>query len=222
MTGLTPAADNSPATFKTGGAAARRVGDYVAVSEQLDGPPAPPQTVVKRKVCLVGEQAVGKSSLIRRFVTGAFDPRYVSTLGLCVVKKAVTLPGPEGSRVQVDMVILDIMGQRNFLESFKEAYFSGTSGVMAVFDLTRRSSLRDLGPWLLALRQAAGPIPVLAVGNKCDLTDLYDMEDGEIESVLSPLGIPVVRTSAKTGENVEASFVGLARMLAGADGRASD
>ncbi len=177
------------------------------------------QTLMRRKVCLVGDQRVGKTSLIRRFVTGAFDERYVSTLGVNVVKKAVCLWGPEGPTAQVDMVILDIMGQREFLETFKEAYFSGTKGVLAVFDLTRRASLRALGDWLMALRRSAGQIPVIALANKADLADQVDIQEEDVEGIFGPLGIPVLRTSAKTGQNVEQAFVGLARRLASEDER---
>jgi len=174
-------------------------------------PPAP--ALMKQKVCLIGGRGVGKTSLIRRFVTGVFNEKYVSTLGVCVVKKVVHLWGPEGFPVQVDMMIMDVMGQRPFLDTFREAYFSGTKGVLAVFDLTRRMSLRDLGPWLLAVKKNAGPIPVLALANKADRTDFIEIQEEDIEAVLGPLDIRVLRTSAKTGENVEQAFVGLARKV---------
>ena len=108
--------------------------------------------VLKLKVCLVGEEAVGKTSLIRRFVTGQFDESYIRTLGAVVTKKTVRLKDPSGGDVQLDMVILDIMGKRTFMQLFKDAYFSGARGVLAVFDMTRKSSLKDLMTWINGVR----------------------------------------------------------------------
>src|SRR5205823_271474 len=76
----------------------------------------------------------------------------------------------QGRPVQVDMMILDIMGKRTFLQLFKEAYFHGAKGVLAVFDTTRAASLRDLSTWIDGVRDSVGPIPVYALGNKTDLT----------------------------------------------------
>jgi len=104
----------------------------------------PEQKTFKFKICLVGEEGVGKTSLIHRFVSGAFDETYIRTLGAVVSKKTVALGSMQGRPVQVDMMILDIMGKRTFLQLFKEAYFHGAKGVLAVFDTTRQASLRDL------------------------------------------------------------------------------
>ncbi len=90
--------------------------------------------VVKRKVCMVGEQGVGKTSLVRRFTTGTFDDMYVRTLGASVSKKAVELETVYGRTVRVEFVILDIVGRRTFLQLFQDAYFSGAAGVVGVFE----------------------------------------------------------------------------------------
>ncbi len=169
--------------------------------------------VVKLKICLVGEEAVGKTSLIRRFSTGQFDESYIRTLGAVVTKRTVRLKEPSGRDVQIDMVILDIMGKRTFMQLFKDAYFSGARGILAVFDMTRKSSLRDLPTWFNSVRESVGQIPVLALANKTDLTDRIEVRDEDIAEVLGSRGIRVVRTSAKTGENVEDAFVNFAREL---------
>ena len=82
-----------------------------------------------------------------------------------------------------------------------------------MFDLTSVGSLQDLVLWVEGLREAVGPIPVVALGNKSDLTDRIEVKDPAIEAVLGPFGIPVIKTSAKTGENVEEAFMRLARSL---------
>src|SRR5437899_7128678 len=97
----------------------------------------------KFKICLVGEEGVGKTSLIHRFVSGAFDEPYIRTPGALVSKKTVALGSMQGRPVQVDMMILDIMGKPTFPQLFKEAYFHAAKGVLAVFDPTRAQSLLD-------------------------------------------------------------------------------
>src|SRR5436190_1477902 len=80
---------------------------------------------MKVKVCLIGEAAVGKTSLIRRFVLDNFDDKYIQTLGTKVSKKELASPSPDGTgELKIDMTIWDIMGQKGFRELLKEAYFS--------------------------------------------------------------------------------------------------
>ncbi len=169
--------------------------------------------VVKRKVCMVGEQGVGKTSLVRRFTTGTFDDMYVRTLGASVSKKAVELETVYGRTVRVEFVILDIVGRRTFLQLFQDAYFSGAAGVVGAFDLTEPDTLRDLVPWIDAVHAALGTIPVVALANKADLDARIAIRDTDARSILDPLGLAVIRTSAKTGKNVEEAFLWLARAM---------
>ena len=167
----------------------------------------------KYKICLVGEEGVGKTSLIHRFVSGAFDESYIRTLGAVVSKKTMDLGEIRGSSVNVDMMILDIMGKRTFLQLFKEAYFHGAKGILAVFDVTRRNSLQDLTKWIDGVRESVGPIPIYALGNKVDLTDRRETTEDDAVSVLRAYECPILYTSAKTGSNVEEAFQGLARSI---------
>ena len=118
-------------------------------------PPEEPR-IIKLKICLVGDEGVGKTSLIRRFVTGQFDDAYIRTLGAVVSKKSVEVRNGRGSPSQVDMVILDIIGRRTFMQLFQDAYFSGARGVIAVFDLTRKTTLRELPPGSTACGRPSG------------------------------------------------------------------
>ena len=88
---------------------------------------------IKTKICLVGEAAVGKTSLIRRFVQDEFDDRYITTLGAKVSKREMTFDLPDkGSKLQMDMTVWDIMGEKGFRDLLKEAFFHGAKGVLAV------------------------------------------------------------------------------------------
>src|SRR5437667_10219001 len=83
---------------------------------------------MKVKVCLVGEHAVWKTSLIKRYVLNEYDDRYIVTLGAKVSKKELTLNPKAGDPVQMDMTIWDIMGSKGFRELLREAYFHGHRG----------------------------------------------------------------------------------------------
>src|SRR5213594_4187657 len=168
---------------------------------------------MKVKVCLVGEAAVGKTSLIRRFVLEDFDDKYIQTLGTKVSKKELTVPHVDGEAVKVDMTIWDIMGQKGFRELLKEAYFYGAKGVIAVCDVTRKTTLDDLDDWIEGVYSVTGKVPIQFLANKWDLRDRAEFGEAEIEQVTRAYGAPFSLTSAKTGENVEPSFTSLAERI---------
>jgi small GTP-binding protein len=169
---------------------------------------------MKVKVCLVGEGAVGKTCLIRRFIHDEFDDRYISTLGAKVSKKEVVVEGDDGSKVEVDMTIWDIMGEKGFRELLKEAYFHGAQGILAVCDVTRKDTLYDLHDWVSAVHKVTGDIPIHFLANKVDLKDQMSFGEKELEEVAGKYGSPYMFTSAKTGENVQEAFQKLAEMIA--------
>src|SRR6266852_4612512 len=123
---------------------------------------------MKVKICLVGEGAVGKTCLIRRFIQDQFDDRYISTLGAKVSKKEIKVDGPNGG-MDIDMTIWDIMGEKGFRELLKEAYFYGANGILAVADLTRRRTLDNLDDWIDGVEGVVGNVPILIAVNKSDL-----------------------------------------------------
>ena len=171
---------------------------------------------MKAKVCLVGEAAVGKTSMVRRFVLDEFDDRYVTTLGAKVSKKELSLDMPdEDRRVQVDMTLWDIMGEKGFRELLKDAYFQGARGILAVADLTRYSTLKELDDWVTSVFKVAGELPVVYAVNKLDLRDEVMILFGqkEIEEHAKAFAAPWMYTSARTGENVEASFRALGEKI---------
>jgi len=176
---------------------------------------------LKAKLCLAGEPAVGKSSLIKRFVLDEYDDRYIATLGTKVTKKVITLENKEYGLLHVDLIIWDVMGTRSIRDLLKEAYYHGAHGVMAVCDLTRKETLFELDSWSRAIQSVTGTVPILVVANKNDLVDSREISDDELQKYCDSRAWRFVTTSAKTGENVEAAFAALGESAIGSilDGR---
>ncbi len=162
---------------------------------------------VMAKVVLVGDKAVGKTSLIRRYVTDQFDDRYLLTLGAKVTKKVEPVRMPDkGVDVSLELNVWDIMGQAGFRELAKEAYFHGARGILAVVDTTRKSTMDGIGAWIEAVRDVTGPVPLVLLGNKKDLAAQMAVTPAQLTAAAKDLGCPTFLTSAKTGENVEIAF----------------
>jgi small GTP-binding protein len=168
---------------------------------------------VKSKICLIGEKAVGKTSLIRRYVTNMFDDRYITTVGTKVSKKELMIRKPEhGIDVQIDMTIWDIMGEKGFRELLKDAYFYGANGILGVADITREKTLDDLDDWIDSTMKVAGKIPLLIAINKTDLEEAAHVGDKEVSQLAKAFNCPFVYTSAKTSDNVEDAFYQIGEM----------
>jgi small GTP-binding protein len=164
----------------------------------------------KFKVTILGNEKVGKTSLIKRYVYDKFDDAYLMTLGTKTTKKTVLLKGDQGD-VEVKMVIWDIMGQREFSRAFS-SFFSGSKGGILVSDMTRRTTLKNIPNWVDDLFSITGPIPLILVANKSDLSEQsFGFE--ELEATAKKYNAPFFMTSAKTGENVERFFYTLAKTL---------
>ncbi len=168
---------------------------------------------MKIKICLVGEAAVGKTSLIRRFVLDNFDDKYIQTLGTKVSKKELS-SSLEGGDLKIDMTIWDIMGQKGFRELLKEAYFYGAKGIIAVCDATRKKTLEDLDDWIEGVYSVTGKIPIEFLANKIDLQDQIQVTEDDMIQAARAYGSPHHFTSAKTGVNVETAFQSLAERIA--------
>jgi small GTP-binding protein len=172
-----------------------------------------PSREFKVKVCLLGDGAVGKTSLIRKFVYDEFDDKYIMTLGAKTSKKVVSLPNPKDrSPVDITLMISDVMGQTD-VGSIHDAYLFGTKGAIIVCDFTRRSTLENIKNWMERLRKVCGEVPVVFVVNKYDLIFDAQFDFRSLQKVADEYRSPAVVASAKTGENVEKVFHSMAERL---------
>lgn len=169
-----------------------------------------PAKEFKFKVTILGNEKVGKTSLIKRYVYDKFDDAYLMTLGTKTTKKTVLLKGDQGD-VEVKMVIWDIMGQREFSRAFS-SFFSGSKGGILVADMTRKNTLKNIPNWVDDLFTITGPIPLILIANKSDVSEhAFGFE--ELEAVANKYNASFFMTSAKSGENVERFFYTLAKTL---------
>ncbi|MBI5000152.1 MAG: GTP-binding protein [Euryarchaeota archaeon] len=167
---------------------------------------------LKSKVCLVGESAVGKTSLVKKYVLDVFDETYLTTIGTKVSKKVVQFDS-EGVQVSMSMMIWDIMGQSSFRSVLQDSYFFGANGIIAVCDMTRKETLQALDEWAQAVRDVAGGIPIIIFANKSDLRERHQTSEKDVELKARKHSAPFYLTSAKTGENVNAGFQAIASAI---------
>jgi small GTP-binding protein len=161
-----------------------------------------------KKVALLGEGAVGKTSLVRRYVLDVFSDEYIQTFGAKVTKKVL-----EFDSMELTMMIWDILGQKSN-SSLHSTYYSGSNGALLVFDLTRPETLEAMPRWLDDLHKVTGKIPIVLVANKADLRKEIAQE--RMDLISSQLGSSIMYTSAKEGTGVEEAFWQLAQKMTGA------
>ncbi len=165
----------------------------------------------KLKVSLLGDGAVGKTSLIRRYVYDEYDDDYILTLGAKTTMKNLEMSSTESDTdVEVTMMIWDIMGQKEF-KNLHKTFFKGSHGAFIVADVTRRETLTGLDQWVTDLYDVTGTIPLVFIINKWDLKDKGQFTFEEFEEAAKKYNAPAYVSSAKTGENVDAFFYKLAQ-----------
>jgi small GTP-binding protein len=166
----------------------------------------------KRKVLLIGDGAVGKTSLIRKFVTDKFDDKYIATIGTKVTKKELELKGP-GQNIFLTMMIWDVLGQKGYT-SIQAASFKGADGVILVSDLTRSETLKSLEEyWIPNIGDNLTKLHYVFAANKSDLKDQAQFTIDDVKMVASRYDSEAYSCSAKSGDNVEDMFTSLGKML---------
>jgi len=160
--------------------------------------------MLQKKVCMVGLFSTGKTCLVQRFVHSIFSPRYLSTVGVKIDRKTVAVDGGD-----VNLLLWDLEG-RDGEHDVSTSYLRGAHGIIYVVDGTRRETLDQIFELRDLVRGAVGDVPSIVALNKIDLTDEWSLGPAD-DKALSAHPWHAVRTSAKTGEGVEAAFAWLAR-----------
>jgi small GTP-binding protein len=170
---------------------------------------------LSKKVCMLGDFAVGKTSLVRRFVYDLFDDRYLSTVGVKVSRKPITILHPERV-VDLTMMLWDLAGSEKF-DEMRGTYLRGAAGALLVYDLTRQESLASAGRYAVQLRQINPNAALVIVGNKADLIAEAASNRALLEgtALADSWHAPFLATSARSGLNVEEAFRQLGQLLTG-------
>lgn len=161
-----------------------------------------------KKICLLGDAAVGKTSLIKRYVYSMFDDKYITTIGTKVTKK--TLPYTkeiEGQKAEIRLTLLiwDILGQKQY-SRLHPVYYQGAEGALVVCDGTRPETLSSLEEWTKTFQEVVGPVPLIYLINKADLYDQKAFNLAPVQALCKTHKASQLFTSAKDGLNVDRAF----------------
>lgn len=162
--------------------------------------------MIQKKICLLGGFSVGKTSLIKRYVSSIFDEKYLTTVGVKIDKKVVAIDDRK-----VNLLIWDLAGEDDFCR-LQMSYLRGASGYILVADPTRPHTLDKLFCLHKRAQKSIGNIPAIIALNKYDRIDEWILSD-EHQAELSNLEQPIIQTSAKTGDKVQTLFVDLAGQM---------
>ena len=156
---------------------------------------------IKLKIIIIGEYAVGKTSLVKKFVSGQFANDYRASIGTNLFTTKISLDSGIDTLIQ----IWDIAGQERWTQ-MRHIYYKGTNGVLIVADLTRKNTFEQIEKfWYPDLKENNISSPIILLGNKNDLKKVISEE--EIESLGKKINAKhVLSTSAKTGINVIKAF----------------
>jgi small GTP-binding protein len=158
--------------------------------------------MMQKKICMLGAYAVGKTSLVTRFVDSIFSEKYQTSVGVQIEKKALQLGGKEWN-----LIIWDLAGEDEFLQ-IRPSYLRGSSGYLLVADGTRRATLETAVKIQQRVRDTIGDVPFILMLNKSDLAEEWEVAERTIET-LSRKGWTWLKASAKTGAGVEEAFLTL-------------
>ena len=165
--------------------------------------------MIQKKIALLGAAGVGKTSLVRRFVESLFDEKYLTTIGVKVDKRTLRVGADD-----VTLMIWDIAGAEEHF-SVPSSYVKGAAGYLLVADGTRPETLGVAAQIVEQIDRDLGALPFMLVLNKVDLVDAWHAGEAGI-APLRDRSVGMIRSSAKTGEGVEAAFARLAdAILAG-------
>lgn len=164
--------------------------------------------ILQKKICLLGDFGVGKTSLAARFVNNEYSEKYLTTVGVKMDTKLIAV----NDELSIKLIIWDIAGE-NSLKKISQTYLRGAAGFLLVIDGTRMTTLDSALDMKRGIGELLGEIPFVILLNKCDLTTQWELTAAHIERLNTPQE-QLFFTSAKSGEQVEEAFSALSHALA--------
>lgn len=161
--------------------------------------------MIQKKICLLGAFAVGKTSLIKRFVESIFSDKYLTTIGVKINKKSLSV-----SDQDINLMIWDLEGEDDYTK-INTNYLRGAAGYILVADGTRAETLTTALSIHKLVQDLLGNIPAVLAINKADIEDQWLIPSESIDNIDKSL--TVIKTSAKSGANVEQLFSTLSRNM---------
>ncbi|MGO8878684.1 MAG: Rab family GTPase [Desulfomonilaceae bacterium] len=155
--------------------------------------------MIKKKICMLGIFAVGKTSLVQRFVKSIFSEKYLTTVGVKIDKKTLDV----GDQT-VDLMLWDLEGEDEF-QKLHMSYLRGASGYLLVADGTRSSTLDGALIIREKVEREIGKVPFLLLLNKADLEGEWELDNEKLENLINE-NWTIIKTSAKTSQGVEEAF----------------
>ncbi len=159
------------------------------------------------KVIVIGDPAVGKTSLIKRFSEHKFETEYKPTLGANILIKEVEI-----GNIQIKLLLYDIAGQMKWSE-VRQLYYKGAQGALMVYDVTRPTTFNSISRWHEELLKNASSVPKILLANKVDLKDKRKIDSNQGADLASEMNCPFFETSALNGIKVVEAFTDLAATL---------
>ncbi len=170
--------------------------------------------MLQKKVCMLGAFAVGKTSLVRRYVDSIFSEKYTTTIGVKIDKKVVSLGAQD-----ISLLLWDVYGEDNH-QKVLPAYLRGMAGYLLVVDPTRPNTYKSAVSLNKLVNDTLGPKPFVLVLNKSDLKEDWENETVDVQA-LKDEAVAVMETSAKTDSGVSEMFQSMASALLPKNSRGS-
>ena len=164
--------------------------------------------MIKKKICLIGEFAVGKTSLIQQYVKGIFSEDYLTTVGVKIDQRQETI-----AEKKMLLMIWDLAGRDQFA-NVQKSYLRGADGFLFVADGTRRETLDAVAKEFAEIAATSPTVPARLLVNKCDLRSDWEVKEEDLQP-FRELGMQVGFSSAKTCEGVSETFQALAASTIG-------
>lgn len=162
--------------------------------------------MLQKRVSMLGAFAVGKTSLVERFVKGNYSDKYQTTVGVKINWKVV-----KPDERELKLIIWDLAGEDEF-QKVRVANLKGSQGYLVVADGTRAATLEIARELQQRALEAIGPVPFVLLVNKTDLTEQWEIDESSLQQ-MSNEGWEIFRTSAKSGSGVEEAFARIATLI---------